>query len=68
MDTNIWKTIPEAARMGPLTQTALRKMRDKGTLPCIMVGKKALIHYPRLLELLETTAMKNESTKKVEHN
>ena len=59
-----WVSIPEAAELGPLTQTALRKMRDEGTLPCIMVGKKALIHYPRLLELLEATALNNESSKK----
>lgn len=45
-------SIREAARMGPLSEYTLRLMEKQGKLPCIYTGRKCLINYDRLLELL----------------
>lgn len=45
-------TIRQAARLGPLTEYTLRLMEKQGRLPCLYVGRKCLVNYDRLLEML----------------
>ena len=45
-------TIRQCAQRGPLSEYALRLMEKQGRLPCLYVGRKCLINYDRLLELL----------------
>lgn len=58
MDSNISKTprmmtIREIARLGLLPEHALRIMLKAGQLPAIYIGKKALINYDRLCDILQ---------------
>lgn len=45
-------TIRQAAKLGPLTEYTLRLMEKQGQLPCLYVGRKCLVNYDRLLEVL----------------
>ena len=45
-------TIRQAAKLGPLTEYTLRLMEKQGRLPCLYVGRKCLVNYDRLLEML----------------
>lgn len=45
-------TIRQCARRGPLSEYTLRVMEKQGKLPCLHVGRKCLVNYDRLLELL----------------
>lgn len=45
-------TIRQAAKLGPLTEYTLRLMEKQGRLPCLYVGRKCLVNYDRLLEIL----------------
>ena len=45
-------SIREAARLGPLSEYTLRLLEKQKKLPCIYTGRKCLINYERLLEML----------------
>lgn len=45
-------SIREVARLGVLSEYALRLMAKRGELPCVYVGKKCLINIDRLMEQL----------------
>ena len=45
-------SIREAARLGPLSEYPLRLLEKQKKLPCIYTGRKCLINYERLLEML----------------
>lgn len=45
-------SIREAAKLGPLREYTLRLMEKQKKLPCIYSGRKCLINYDRLLEML----------------
>lgn len=45
-------SIREAARLGPLSEYTLRLLEKQGKLPCIHTGRKCLVNYDRLLEML----------------
>lgn len=45
-------SIREAARLGPLSEYTLRLLEKQKRLPCIYSGRKCLINYDRLLEML----------------
>ena len=45
-------TIRQVAKLGPLTEYTLRLMEKQGRLPCLYVGRKCLVNYDRLLEML----------------
>lgn len=45
-------TVREIARLGILPEHALRIMLKAGQLPAIYIGKKALINYDKLCDLL----------------
>lgn len=47
-------TIREIASTGLLPEHALRLMFKRGELPCIMVGKKALVNYEKLVQRLNS--------------
>ena len=47
-------SIREAARLGPLSEYALRLMEKQGRLPCIYCGRKCLVNYDRLLAMLNS--------------
>ena len=40
------------ARLGPLSEYTLRLLEKQGKLPCIHTGRKCLVNYDRLLEML----------------
>ena len=42
----------EAAKLGPLSEYTLRLMEKQKKLPCIYSGRKCLINYDRLIEML----------------
>ena len=45
-------TIRQAARLGPLSVYTLRLLEKQKKLPCIYSGRRCLINYDRLLEML----------------
>lgn len=45
-------TIRQAARLGPLSEYTLRILEKQKKLPCIYSGRRCLINYDRLLEML----------------
>ena len=45
-------TIRQAARLGPLSEYTLRLLEKQKKLPCIYSGRKCLINYDRLIEML----------------
>ncbi len=45
-------TINQVAATGLLPENALRVMHRNGQLPCVHIGKKALVNYDKLLEQL----------------
>ena len=45
-------TIRQAARLGPLSEYTLRLLEKQKNLPCIYSGRRCLINYDRLLEML----------------
>lgn len=45
-------TIRQAAKLGPLTEYTLRLLEKQKKLPCIYSGRRCLINYDRLLEML----------------
>ena len=45
-------TIREIAKLGVLPEHALRIMLKAGQLPALYVGKKALVNYDKLCDLL----------------
>ena len=47
-------SIREAARLGPLSEYALRLMEKQGRLPCIYSGRNCLVNYDRLLAMLNS--------------
>lgn len=47
-------SIREAARLGPLSEYALRLMEKQGRLPCIYSGRKCLVNYDQLLAMLNS--------------
>ena len=46
-------TIRQTAATGILPENALRVMAKQGKLPSINAGRKVLINYDRLVEMLE---------------
>lgn len=46
-------TIRETAKTGILSETCLRLMEKQGRLPGIYVGRKFLVNYPMLLDVLQ---------------
>lgn len=46
------KTIREIADEGWITEYQLRRMLVQGTLPCVFYGKKAMVKYEQLLEMV----------------
>ena len=46
-------TIRETAKMGPLSEKALRNLRQRRELPGVQVGNRFLVHYELLLKQLE---------------
>ena len=50
-------TIRETARTGILPETALRRLAAEGRLPCIYVGRKALINFDALIAMLDGLAV-----------
>ena len=57
MDNEVTKppkmlTIREIAKLGVLPEHALRIMLKAGQLPALYVGKKALVNYDKLCDLL----------------
>ena len=60
-------TVREIAKLGIMPEHALRIMLKAGQLPAIFVGKKALVNYDKLCDLLrnlEVTAPISQSYKK----
>lgn len=47
-------SIREAARLGPLSEYALRLLERQGKLPCVYSGRKCLINFDKLLEMLNS--------------
>ena len=45
-------SIREAARLGPLSEYTLRLLEKQGKMHCIHTGRKCLVNYDRLLEML----------------
>ncbi|MFR5889226.1 MAG: hypothetical protein ACLUFK_12035 [Oscillospiraceae bacterium] len=45
-------SIREAAKLGPLSEYTLRLLEKQKKLPCIYAGRKCIINYERLLEML----------------
>ena len=45
-------SIRQAAKLGPLSEYTLRLLEKQKRLPCIYTGRKCLINYDRLLEML----------------
>lgn len=45
-------TIRQAARLGSLSEYTLRLLEKQKKLPCIYSGRRCLINYDRLLEML----------------
>lgn len=46
-------TVREIARMGVLSESALRSLLKAGKLPAIYVGNRALINYDKLCDVLQ---------------
>lgn len=46
-------TIRQAAATGILSEYGLRQMEKAGQLPCVYVGKRCLVNFELLVELLE---------------
>ena len=51
-------TIRETAKTGILSEHSLRLMQKQGKIPHIMCGKKCLINYPLLVEMLTEESKK----------
>lgn len=51
-------SIRETARMGILTEYALRIMERQGKLPCVYSGRKCLVNVDRLIEQLNDLGVK----------
>ena len=51
-------TIREVARTKILSEHSLRLMQKQGKIPHIMCGKKCLINYPLLVEMLTEESKK----------
>lgn len=51
-------TIREVARTKILSEHSLRLMHKQGKIPHIMCGKKCLINYPLLVEMLTEESKK----------
>ena len=45
-------TIRQAAATGILSEYGLRQMEKAGQLPCVYVGKRCLVNFDLLVELL----------------
>ena len=45
-------TIKQIAKTGLMPENALRQLLKEGKLPVVYIGKKALINYSKLCELL----------------
>lgn len=45
-------SINQAAKRGPLSETALRRLVKQGKIPGIYVGRKFLVNYDKLCEWL----------------
>lgn len=54
----IFLTIRETAGTGILSEHKLRLMQKQGKLPHIMCGRKCLVNYPLLLEMLSEESRK----------
>lgn len=54
----IFFTIRETAETGILAEYTLRLMKKQGKLPHIMCGRKCLINYPLLVEMLSEESRK----------
>lgn len=50
----MFMTIKEVSRTGLMREYTLRQMVKQGKVPCIYSGKRCLINYPRLLEMLNS--------------
>jgi len=61
MQEKILHTIRETARLGLLSEFALRKMVKDGTLPGVFSGNRFLVNVPQLRELVDE--MSRETTK-----
>lgn len=55
-------TIREVAKTGILSEHALRLLVRDGRLPVLKVGKKALINYERLCEVLQSLKLGTRPT------
>ena len=47
-------TIRQVAQQGVLSEYTLRLLERQNRLPCIYTGRRCLVNYNRLLELLNT--------------
>ena len=45
-------TIKQIAKTGLMPENALRQLLKEGKLPVVYIGKKALVNYSKLCELL----------------
>lgn len=57
VDIPSFMTIREVAKTGLLTEYTLRLMAKQEKLPCIYVGKKCLVNFEKLVELLNRSDM-----------
>jgi hypothetical protein len=51
-------TIRQVAATGILPESALRRMAKQEKLPCLYIGKKCLINYDLLVEMLNEIGKK----------
>lgn len=54
-------TIQQIAKTGLFTQNALRVMLRQGKLPAVYIGRKALINYDKLCEMLHDLPLHDNS-------
>lgn len=50
MENNNLVSIRQAAKLGPLSEYALRCLLRAGKLPGFYINRKYYVHYPQLLE------------------
>lgn len=51
-------TIREVARTGVIPEHALRRLIKSGEIPCIYSGRKALLSFGKVCELLENGGLR----------
>mgnify|MGYP001120063754 CR=1 FL=1 len=56
MENTKFPSIRETAKRGPVSEYCLRLMLKQGNLPGVYSGRKYLVNYERLLELLNEGA------------